>query len=253
MTHVDMTIEICGMSGDGTIAAGVLLNAALTKAGYYLLAFDSYPAEIRGFGRCVTHSRIGSEEMIALKNKASVLISLDDEHSRSRIANLEENAVVMFDNRPISFVEENQSIAAHVAPETRLYGVPFGDLSAKATGSRRGRNLVALGAFAALYGVAPDCFEDAITKKFTSKGQAVVAANLACFKTGYQYVRDAHKDDLVNRLAKEKAPETSHELLVSGNEAVAKGALDAGLKLFFGYPHYTGHTGDGNAGQITAG
>ena len=236
MANIDITIEICGMSGDGTIAAGVLLNAALTKAGYYLLAFDSYPAEIRGFGRCVTHSRIGSSEMMALKNKAHVLISLDDEQSRSRIANLEETGVMIFDNRPLTYVGEHQSIAAHAAPETRLFGVPFGDLSAKATGSRRGRNLSALGAFAALYGVPADCFESAIEKKFASKGSSVLKANLACFEAGYQYVSDAYKEDLLKELAVEKAPDTRHELLVSGNEAVAKAALDAGLKLYFGYP-----------------
>ena len=236
MTTVDMTIEICGMSGDGTIAAGVLLNAAVTRAGYYLLAFDSYPAEIRGFGRCVTHSRIGSNEMIALKNKAHVLISLDDEQSMSRLGNLEDDAVVLFDNRPPAYVDQTKTIAAHVAPEVRLFGIPFGELSAAATGNRRGRNLVALGAFAALFGVTPDCFENAIEKKFGAKGKDVLSAIQASFKAGYQYVKDTFSDERILSLSRDKAPDESHELLVSGNEAIAKGALDAGLMLYFGYP-----------------
>ncbi|MEE9609758.1 MAG: hypothetical protein V3W19_00830, partial [Desulfatiglandales bacterium] len=66
MPKVDITVEICGMSGDGTIAAGGLLNDALSETGFSMLAFDSYPAEIRGFGRCVTRSRIGDQEMLAL-------------------------------------------------------------------------------------------------------------------------------------------------------------------------------------------
>ena len=33
MGNVDLTIEICGMSGDGTIAAGGLLNSVLSEAG----------------------------------------------------------------------------------------------------------------------------------------------------------------------------------------------------------------------------
>ena len=85
MRDVDITIEICGTSGDGTIAAGVLLNAALSAAGFNLLAFDSYPAEIRGFGRCVTHSRAGTGEILALTGAPHVLISLDDLQSQSRI------------------------------------------------------------------------------------------------------------------------------------------------------------------------
>ena len=77
MPRVDFTIEICGMSGDGTIAAGSLLNEAMSKAGFSILAFDSYPAEIRGFGRCVTRSRIGDQAMLALSDHTEVLISLD--------------------------------------------------------------------------------------------------------------------------------------------------------------------------------
>ena len=48
-----------------------------------VMAFDTYPAEIRGFGRCVTHSRIGEAGMTALSDRAQVLISLDDEQSLS--------------------------------------------------------------------------------------------------------------------------------------------------------------------------
>ena len=42
MSGVDVTVEICGMSGDGTIAAGGLLNAAISAAGFSILGFDSY-------------------------------------------------------------------------------------------------------------------------------------------------------------------------------------------------------------------
>ena len=83
MSEVDVTIEICGMSGYGTIAAGALLNEAMSLAGFSVIAFDSYPAEIRGFGRCVTMSRIGDREMLGLSDKTNVLISLDDEQSLS--------------------------------------------------------------------------------------------------------------------------------------------------------------------------
>ena len=120
MAAVDLTIEICGMSGDGTIAAGGILNEAMSRAGLSVLAFDSYPAEIRGFGRCVTHSRVGDQEMRALSDKTHVLISLDDKESQSRTPFLAKEAVVLFDSKPPSYVDEGTSIAAHVEPDTCL-------------------------------------------------------------------------------------------------------------------------------------
>lgn len=235
MAKVDVTIEICGMSGDGTIAAGGILNEAMARAGLFVLAFDSYPAEIRGFGRCVTHSRVGDREMRALSDKTHVLISLDDRESQSRIPFLAKEAVVLFDNKPPSYVEEGISIAGHVEPDARLFGMPFSDLAAAASGSKRGRNLAALGGFAAIFGVPPRHFHKVITKKFKAKGEKVLDTNLKSFDAGYRYASDAFKDRERPALSLPE-PEKEGKILISGNEAVARGALDGGLRLYFGYP-----------------
>jgi 2-oxoglutarate ferredoxin oxidoreductase subunit alpha len=236
MPKVDMTIEICGMSGDGTIAAGGILNEAMSRAGFSVLAFDSYPAEIRGFGRCVTHSRVGDHEMRALSNKTHVLISLDDKESQSRVPFLAKNAVVLFDDKPPSYVEAASSIAAHVEPDVRLFGMPFSDLAAAASGSTRGKNLAALGGFAALFRVPTKHFHDVIVKKFKGKGEKTLEANLRSFDAGYAHAGQAFKGPLTAALALPERVSDERTMLISGNEAIARGALDGGVKLYFGYP-----------------
>ena len=236
MSAIDVTIEICGMSGDGTIAAGGLLNGALSAAGFSVLAFDSYPAEIRGFGRCVTRTRAGESEMMALADKTDILISLDDEQSRSRIPSLRDDAVVLFDNRPVVYVGEGQSIAAHLEPEMNPFGIPFGDLAAEVSGARRGRNLTALGALAALFGLPGNVFHGAIKRKFQPKGEQVLDVNLKCFDVGYQYCLDTFKDRIERITRLGSRDKTGERELLSGNAAISLGALDAGLRLYFGYP-----------------
>jgi 2-oxoglutarate ferredoxin oxidoreductase subunit alpha len=236
MPKVDITIEVCGMSGDGTIAAGGLLNEAFSKAGFSILAFDSYPAEIRGFGRCVTRSRVGDEEMLALSDRTHVLISLDDEQSQSRIPFLAENSVVFFDNNPPSYIPEEKSIAFHVEPGTELLGIPFADLATGATGSARGRNLTALGGFAAVFGVPPEPFREVIKKKFTPKGEKVAEANLKSFEAGYEYALKTFSDRMKKIFVPAKKAEAPEVVLLSGNVAISQAALDAGLVLYFGYP-----------------
>jgi 2-oxoglutarate ferredoxin oxidoreductase subunit alpha len=236
MPRVDMTVEICGMSGDGTIAAGGLLNEAMSRAGFSVLAFDSYPAEIRGFGRCVTLSRIGDEEMLALGDETHVLISLDDEQSRSRIPHLAKEAVVLFDNRPSAFIGEDRSIPAHVEPDTRLFGIPFADLASQAAGTTRGRNITALGGFAALFGVPPKFFHEVVEKKFRAKGESVLNANLNSFDAGYRHVLETYESRITETLTPPEATGEPGKILLSGNVAIAQGALDANLKLYFGYP-----------------
>ena len=236
MGRVELTVEICGMAGDGTIAAGGILNDSMSSGGFFVLAFDSYPAEIRGFGKCVTRSRFAHTELSALNNKTDVLISLDDEQSQSRIPFLADNAIVLFDNNPPSYVAENKSIAAHVEPGMNLYGIPFADLASGAAGTTRGRNMTALGGFAAIFGLSPDLFRSILGKKFKPKGEHILEANLNCFDSGYEFAARTFSDRLQTDLAipgKNNGPE---KVMLSGNIAISEGALAAGLKLYFGYP-----------------
>ncbi|MBN2419767.1 MAG: 2-oxoacid:acceptor oxidoreductase subunit alpha [Deltaproteobacteria bacterium] len=236
MSAVDLTIEICGMSGDGTIAAGVLLNNALSDAGYSIMALDSYPAEIRGFGRCVTRTRIGNKEMTALSYKTNVLISLDDEQSRSRVPFLTNDAIILFDNRPPNFITEEKALLPLLEPEMNIFGIPFGDLATRASGTRRGINLAALGAFAALFGIPAEHFYNAIKRKFKAKGEKVLESNLKCFDAGMEYCLDSKEFRGKKILHIGAIGVSSEKRLISGNEAISMGALDAGLSLYFGYP-----------------
>jgi len=236
MGKLDITIEICGMSGDGTIAAGGLLNTAMSRAGWSVLAFDSYPAEIRGFGRCVTRSRFGETKQIALEDSTDVLISLDDKQSLSRIPFLADDAVVLFDNKPSAHLAEGESIAAHVAPGMALYGAPFLDLASSASGSGKGRNLAALGALAAIYNLPLDYFREVIAAKFKSKGDRVVEANHKSFDAGWEYAREQFADRIRGIPIPGTAGEEPEKLLLSGNVAIAEGALAANVKSYFGYP-----------------
>lgn len=236
MPGVDVTVEVCGMAGDGTIAAGGMINDAMSHGGFSVLGFDSYPAEIRGFGRCVTRSRVGDREIRALDEETHVLISLNDEESKSRVPVLTRDCVVLFDSNPPVLVEEDRSLVAILDPETRLFPMPFGDLAAAAAGTQRGRNLVALGGFAAVCGADPELFREAIRSKFKAKSQSVLQANLKSFDAGYAYALEKFHDRLLTMFASADLPKGPEKVMLSGNMAIGKAALDAGLKLYFGYP-----------------
>jgi 2-oxoglutarate/2-oxoacid ferredoxin oxidoreductase subunit alpha len=236
MAKVDLTVEVCGTAGDGTIAAGGLLNEAMSLGGFSVLGFDSYPAEIRGFGRCVTRSRVGTEEILALEYETHVLVSLDDEQSLSRVPSLAHDAVVFFDSKPPVLVDESKSLVARLQPEVALYAMPFTDLAVAAAGTPRGRNLTAMGGFAAVFGVQPGLFHGVIARKFKAKGEKVLSANIKSFDAGYTYAETHFADRLRLLFAVTPAEGGAEKVMMSGNEAIGKGALDAGLRLYFGYP-----------------
>ncbi len=233
---VDVTIEICGSSGDGSIASGQMLNLAMTGIGFHVMNFDSFPAEIRGFGPSTAHSRISSKPLFSIDHVVDCIISLNDSVSISKLASLKETGVVIYDSSPRDYLEEEQAIAGVLEPGITAYGVPLHELSTKAVRSAKSRNIAALGALAGIFNIPNQAFHQAIQKRFANKRSEIIESNIKAFELGYDYaIHHLDKVDSINFASNARQKGEKVEIL-SGNEMAAKACLDAGLDLYCGYP-----------------
>lgn len=236
-TKLDIAIEICGSSGDGSIAAGQIFNMAVTHLGYHIMNFDSYPAEIRGFGKSVAHSRVSDRRLYTPGARVDCLIALDDPHSIPQLALLKEQGVVIFDSKPMAYHEEDQAVAGFIEPGMIGYGAPLRELSIMAVNSAKSRNIVALGVMAALFRIPAAAFHHAIAQRFGGKKQAVIDLNLKAFDLGFQFGGEQEKVDPIIFKGKPPGRAAKREsVIISGNEAAARACLAAGLNLYAGYP-----------------
>jgi 2-oxoglutarate ferredoxin oxidoreductase subunit alpha len=236
MSDIDIVVEICGSAGEGTISAGEILSRFMSEEGYDIMSFDSYPAEIRGFGKCVAHLRISHSEVLTPGKYSDVLIALNDSHSISQLPVLKERGVLIYDNKPSKYHEEDKSIAGWLEPGMIPYGIPLTELAIKAAGNIRGRNMVALGAFAALFGISDQAFIESVKRRYAKKKQDVIDSNVNSFREGFVWTKENIRK-IDSHLFDGTVSETKRDqLIITGNEAVAKGALAAGLHLYAGYP-----------------
>jgi 2-oxoglutarate ferredoxin oxidoreductase subunit alpha len=234
MSATDIQIAICGSAGDGTIAAGSILNQAMARAGYKVIAFDVYPAEIRGFGECIACSRITAAQVYSLKAQSDVLISLNDGHAIAHVPEVRDYGAMIYDDAPISTLKEGQHISGHIKPAQLPYGLPMRELSERATGAAKSRNMVALGYLAGLYGMPRAAFHETIGGKFKGKAAAIAEGNIKAFDAGYAEGEAAFKLDFIEL---GPAPESSGDaVMMNGNSAIVQGCLDAGIEVFTGYP-----------------
>lgn len=233
---IDAVIAICGSAGDGSIVAGQILNMAATAMGYHVMGFDSYPAEIRGFGKSVAHSRISRDKALTPGTQVDCLVALDDPHSITELGTVVEDGVVIYDSRPAQYHEEDMAVAGWIQPGMVGYGVPLRELSTRATKSARSRNIVALGVLARLLGLAPEAFRDSIRRRWAGKSAGMRDANIEAFDLGYEYAeRELDKADAIDFRGQTQEP-ASEVRIISGNDAAAKACVDAGLRLYAGYP-----------------
>ncbi len=236
MKELDIVVEICGSAGEGTISAGEILSRFMSEQGFEIISFDSYPAEIRGFGKCVAHTRINTEMIYSPGKYADVLIALNDSHSIPQLSVLKKGGILIYDSQPANYHEEDQSVAGWAAPGTTSYGVPLARLAHRAAGNARGRNMVALGALAALFHIDKETFIDSIKQRYAKKKQVVIDSNVNSFDLGYSWTKE-NIEKIDPYSFKETAPAAKKDkLIINGNQGVAKAAVDSGIKLYAGYP-----------------
>src|SRR5918994_179768 len=234
LVDTDIQIAVCGSAGDGTIATGDILNQAMARAGYRVIAFDVYPAEIRGFGECIACSRITSEQVFSLKAQSDVLVSLNDGHAIAHVPEVRDYGALIYDDAPITTLKEGQHISGHIKPGQLPYGLPMREISERATNAGKSRNMVALGYVAGLYGMPRTVFHETIAAKFKGKAAAITEGNIKAFDAGYEEGQNAFKYDFIDLgPAGKVAPGAA---MMSGNHAVVRGCPGAGLETFFGYP-----------------
>ncbi|MEO5340286.1 MAG: 2-oxoacid:acceptor oxidoreductase subunit alpha [Magnetococcus sp. MYC-9] len=232
----DVQIALCGSAGDGTIAAGDILRSAVAAMGYRVICFDVYPAEIRGFGKCIARLRITTEQSYSLKRQSDILVSLDDAHAIPHAGEVRDDGAVIYESQPVAACPEGGHMSGHVLPGQIPYGLPIREMAEKYTGGARSRNLVVLGFVAGLLGLTPAPFLQIIEKKFAKQGAAVVARNQKGFQAGHEAGASTFKLDDVRVAPVEKPEAAGQVVMLSGNAAVAMGCMDAELDTFFGYP-----------------
>jgi 2-oxoglutarate ferredoxin oxidoreductase subunit alpha len=234
--RTDIQIAICGSAGDGTIAAGDILKQAMARAGYNVIAFDVYPPEIRGFGKCIARARITSEQVYSLKSESDCLISLDDSHAIPHVSEVRGFGSVIYEDTPMANLAEGAHISSHLASAHLPYSVSFREISERITSSARSRNIVAVGYLAGLYDMPVDVFHQVINDKFSGKSKELTDTVRAAFDAGFQTGSDAFRLHFDRIGASRGGGRQSSLIMMSGNAAAVRGCLDAGIDAFFGYP-----------------
>jgi 2-oxoglutarate ferredoxin oxidoreductase subunit alpha len=232
MKRKEITIQATGGAGDGSLATGALIARAFVRLGYYILIHDTFPAEIRGFGKSISEVRISTRDVAAKSDASDVLIGLNNLFAIEQIADLSERGIIIYDSKPGITVKDMESIPNHAGNLMNCYGVPLEYTAQKATGKKLGKNVVAVGFLSKLLNFPPDEMIEILKELFTRKGEEVLNNNIALFTSGYEYEEIEYK-----KIELEPPPNKGKKYTItSGNDAMSFGAINAGLAFYAGYP-----------------
>jgi 2-oxoglutarate/2-oxoacid ferredoxin oxidoreductase subunit alpha len=225
----DFVVGIGGESGEGIMLAGDILCLAAARSNIHVSSVRVFPAEIRG-GPSLHRTRYGMDHVYNTGDRYEVFVAFSNEHYERHRADIAPGATVLMDGDPETFHP------AEVYPELKdrvVYVIPMDHIARNDVGDPRTKNMVAVGACAALFNFNREAIEQNLAERYRRKDEKIFNNNLAGFVAGFDFVRVyVEKKD---RYAL-KPSEGEGLLVVSGNEAVGMGSLMAGCRFFGGYP-----------------
>ncbi len=212
-------------AGEGLESGGEAFAVALAAAGFMPSTQRDFPSRIRG-GDTTSTVRLTPQGHLcppaaidlALAFNATVLPRIDAKMS------------------PQGLLLVDEGVADFVPPSgCQVATFPFTALAAEA-GNKRAKNMVALGASAALMALDVERLQAAVADRFAGKGEDVVSTNAAALAAGFaEATKRMAAQALVTFQPPAPQPETE-ALFMTGNQAACLGALAAGCRIAAAYP-----------------
>ena len=224
-----MIIKLAGAAGQGIKTAGLILTKALKRSGYKVFGYTEYPSLIRG-GHNVFQIEVFNSDGAPLSKETDILLALDKASIALHTKELSQGGIILYDENTVT--PEQTIIDELKNNEVNLVPIKLSDLASTAGGNALMKNTVALGAIWELLGLELEDLEPLIAETY-NKTQEMIELNIKCLKGGFE---DVKAKGLVFKSNLNTDESVKDMMLISGNEAVALGAIAAGVRLYSSYP-----------------
>ncbi|RKY82642.1 2-oxoacid:acceptor oxidoreductase subunit alpha [candidate division KSB1 bacterium] len=222
-SDVDFTVRIGGEGGDGVISCGELFAKAAARTEFHVFTYITYPAEMRG-GFSMIQIRVRDWTIYSMGSEVDYLVVFNQEAYDNTISDLKKGGMIIYDP---DAVEVDESLDAVFFP------VQLTKLANEATGYDLGKNVVALGMLGSLFNISKSVLQKLIKDRYGSKGTSVIEKNMSALEKGYV---EGEKQSIEKKFHLKTENEKPTYMMLSGNEAVALGAIAAGCRFVAGYP-----------------
>lgn len=239
-------VEVVSDSGEGAQKCGQSFASIAARMGIGIWTVEIIPAEIEppprtAAGASGNRIRLGSQRITNGGDQADLVVAFNEQALLGRVhaGELKRGALVLLENKWRT--DPNPRIAAAwaraheqlVAGGYRIVEAPFEHETLKHVGdAHRGTNMFVLGVLCRLYSLDLTLAREQVALVFGKKQAAVVEANLRLLEAGHAWAAA----NLGFRFRIPAAPPREPQIVVSGNVALALGAVASGMRTCAMYP-----------------
>ncbi len=224
----DAVIRLAGNSQDGIQAIGGFLARLAGRTDKDVMTYMTIPATISG-GPSIYQVRLGTGEVLSAGDDVDILVAFYQHSYNDHISTLRDGGILIYDSDNVE-PEPNQKLY-------RSVGVPITGQTVEAIGGTakdKGKNMFVLGLLARMFDLDVPKLESMLQAYYKSKGEDVIRNVIGAFNAGYGYDIGKVTDTFEFEAPANKVPRK--QVVTDGNQAVAYGALTAGIRFGAGYP-----------------
>ncbi len=233
-------------SGEGAQKCGQIFGTVSARMGNGVWTVEIIPAEIEPpprtpAGASGIRIRLGTEPVTNWGDAANLVVAFNEQAllGRHRLDALAPDATILLEamwkddqDEDVRRAWEN-ALRELSARDYRIVLVPMHEQCLAVTENpRRGKNMFALGMLTWIYDRDLELVRAQIARAFGKKSQAVVEMNLALLDLGWKWA----EENLDERIRVPARPVEHAMVVMNGNQAVAMGAVAAGMELAAMYP-----------------
>lgn len=220
---MDYSVKIGGEAGQGLQSIGLILAKTFCRAGYHIFTVQDYESRVRG-GHSSFYLRFSDSPVEASGDKIDLLVCFDHKAHSLYNGSL----------APGGHIIINSDTANKTPLPNNFTPIPFETLALQAGRNKIYANSVAIGAIIGLIGCDFAVLDNAISEFFGKKNkqQDIIEQNTMAARSGFDFISKLRPRCLLPMPVKSGGK----QLIITGSEAVALGALAAGCKFYSGYP-----------------
>ncbi|RDZ64954.1 2-oxoacid:acceptor oxidoreductase subunit alpha [Haloferax sp. Atlit-12N] len=247
MTDHELIWRIAGGSGDGIASTSQNFAKALMRAGLHVFTHRHYPSRIRG-GHTYTEVRVSADPVKSRGDGYNFLLALGDSFARNpsegayygneeikplseNLDELNEGGVIVYDSGLLDASEIEDFDERVEENDWHVYDIDLRTI-AREHGREVMRNTAGVAVTCAIAGIEPDVIKSLMSDAMPDK---ILEPNLTVFDDAYEMVQEEYDVEAPDV----SAPTGEHDeeqVLLSGSDAIAYGAIDEGCRFIAGYP-----------------
>lgn len=230
----DAVIRIAGNSQDGIQSVGAMLARLAGRSEMDVMTYMTIPATISG-GPSIFQVHMGSGRVLSAGDAADILVAFYQHSYQEHLESLRDGGVLLYDSthvEPDLETLRQRRITPAPVPMTSLTIEILGG-----TGKKKGKNIFLLGLLARIFRLDLAKIRQLLEEAFGRKEESVLRNAILALEGGYAY----SIGDLMSMFSFEE-PEASNgsagerKVTMTGNQALAYGAIAAGIRFGAAYP-----------------